>query len=349
MASERFRLSRNYVRSHFTSLGLMILAAVLLDVVAAVGLSYVDGFGRVRHVLSAFAWPWALPVVGALAVSFVGYYFAYRDLYGALDGPSLLPGQLRAVVAAGFGGFFAHGGSALDQYALEGAGAGEREAKVRVAALGGFEHGALALLVTGAAAVTFATGKTTPGLDFRIPWLVLPVPGFILAFYLAGRYEGRFKGDGGWRGKVAVFVDSVLLLKHLFTNLKAHGLGVLGMMVFWAADMAALWFAMASFGVYMNAASFAIGVATGAVFTRRTGPFAGAGVLMICVPLCLWDSGSPLDGAIAGMFAFRVLSVWAPMPLALAALPTLRRIGSRRRPHAEGKAAEPMGEPALPS
>jgi hypothetical protein len=39
-------------------------------------------------------------------------------------GPALPAKRLRAVVAAGFGGFLAHGGGALDQYALQAAGAG---------------------------------------------------------------------------------------------------------------------------------------------------------------------------------------------------------------------------------
>lgn len=347
MSKAPFQLSRNYVKKRPTKLGLLILTTVALDLVAGVGLSYVAGFRHVHEVLRHFSWPWVPGIAGALAVSFVGYYFGYRDVYSAQGGPQLRPSQLRAVVAAGFGGFFAHGGAALDQYALEGAGADERDAKVRVAALGGFEHGSLGLVAMVAAIVTFVMGRTMPGLDFRIPWAAIPVPGFLLAFYLAGRYKDRFRDAEGLRAKLAVFIDSILLLRHLFANVRSHGLAVLGMILFWVGDMLAIWFALTVFGVRMNAASLALGVATGAVFTRRTGPFAGAGVLMVCIPLCLWTSGSPLAVAVAGVFAFRVLSVWVPMPVALAALPTLRRLGSERRPGAEGKASTTKGEPAL--
>jgi hypothetical protein len=85
---------------------------------------------------------------------------------------------MRGVVIAGFGGFLAHGGAALYQYALEAAGADEREATVRVSALGGMEHGMLSLIGTVAAIVLLAMGSTTPPLDFSLPWAVIPVPVF---------------------------------------------------------------------------------------------------------------------------------------------------------------------------
>lgn len=97
----------------------------------------------------------------------------------------------------------------------------------------------------------------------------------------------------------------------------------------------------------MNAAQMFVGFATGMVFTRRTGPLAGAGVLALCLPLTIWYSGAPFAVAIVGIFTYRVLALWLPMPASLALLPRLRELGQRQLPHAEGKAEPPPEEPGL--
>ena len=102
-------------------------------------------WSRVRAVLGDFDGVWLIALAGGLLVSFVGYHYAYRGIFRVEGGPVLPRRQMRAVVAAGFGGFLAHGGGALDRYALQAAGAEEDEAKARVAALGGLEHGVLAI------------------------------------------------------------------------------------------------------------------------------------------------------------------------------------------------------------
>jgi predicted branched-subunit amino acid permease len=73
--------------------------------------------------------------------------------------------------------------------------------------------------------------------------------------------------------------------------------------VFWVTDALACWAGLATFGLHMNMAALFVGFATGMLFTRRTGPLAGAGV-----------------------FAYRVLALLLPMPVSLAALPTLRKL-----------------------
>ncbi|HEY7325362.1 MAG TPA: hypothetical protein VH520_11110, partial [Streptosporangiaceae bacterium] len=93
-------------------------------------------------------------------------------------------------------------------------------------------------------------------------------------------------------------------------------------------------------------ASLFVGFATGMVFTRRTGPLAGAGVLMVCLPLTIWYSGAPLAVAVVGIFAYRVAALWLPMPASLALLPTLRKMGRDRIPGAEQQ-PDPPAEPGL--
>jgi hypothetical protein len=339
-------MSAHHLERRGTALTLLIALAAVLQLAAGVGLAYVAGFSAVRAVLGDFDWVWILAILGALGVSFVGYYFAYQGIFTVDHGPTLQGSQMRTVVTVGFGGFLAHGGGVLDQYALEAAGTDQREAKVRVSGLAGLEHGILALGGCGAAIAVLASGRSQPPLDFSIPWAVLPVPGFLAAFWLAERYRDRFRGQQGWRGSLGNFLESVHLIRELFVRPRRWWRALAGMALFWAADAFAAWAGMAAFGYRMNAAALIVGFGTGMVFTRRTGPLAGAGILALCLPLTIWYSGAPLSAAVVGIFAYRVLALWLPMPASLALLPAMREMGEHEVPQAEGK-AEPPEEPGL--
>lgn len=339
-------VSRSLIERRATAIAMLLVLAAVLQLSAGVGLAYVAGFSSVHAVLGDFQWAWLPALLGALGLSFVGYYYVYQGIFTVAGGPTLEASHMRTVVTVGFGGFLVHGGSAIDQYALEGAGADLREAKTRVSGLAGLEHGVMAVLGTAAAVAVLVSGRSAPPPDFTVPWAVLPVPGFLIAFWLAERYRDRFRGRPGWRGSVGNFLESIHLIRVMFTNPRRYGIAITGMALFWAADAFAAWAAMAAFGFRMNAAALFVGFAIGMVFTRRTGPLGGAGVLELCLPLALWYSGAPLAVAVVGIFAYRVLALWLPMPASLALLPALRRIGQERMPQAEGKAG-PAKEPSL--
>lgn len=339
--------SGHYLEHRREKLAVILITAAFLQMAAGVGLAYVAGFGQTRTALGHIEWEWLIATAGALALSFLGYYYACQGVYTVDDGPGLSAAQMRSVVIAGFGGFLAHGGSALDKYALEAGGADGRDADVRVAALAGMEHGVLGLIGSAAAIAVLAAGYSAPGLDFSLPWAIIPVPGFLAAFWLAERHADRYRACAGWKGKVGVFLDSIRLVRHLFEQTFNRESAVLGMTLFWAAEMFAVWAGMAAFGFEMNGAQLVLGVGTGMVFTRRTGPLAGAGVLMLCLPLTIWYSGAPLAVAVVGVFAYRVLSLWLPLPFGLVQLPRLREMGNEEVPNAESKAGAPH-EPALP-
>jgi hypothetical protein len=333
----------------WADISLLLCLAFALELAAGTGLAYIAGFTSVQHVLPHFwtDWTWLAGVAGSLAVSFYGYYLAYDGIFSVEHGPAVPGPQMRTIVAAGFGGFLSHGGPALDTYALEAAGASKRDASVRVTGLAGLEHGVLSIGGTAAAIVVLAAGRGAPPLDFTLPWAVIPVPGFLLGFWLAERYRSRLRDQPGLRGKLGLFLDSIHLVRTLFLKPGRHWQAVPGMALFWATDMLAAWLGLAAFGYEMHASTFIVAMATGMVFTRRTGPLAGAGVLTLVLPLTLWYSGAPLPAAIAGMFTYRILSLLLPLPFSLAALPTLRRMGPRREPHAPGIAEQPADEPPL--
>ena len=338
------RLSVVHLRRRGSVLAVLAGVAIVLELAAGTGLAYVAGWSQVRAVLGDFDGIWLVALAGALLVSFVGYHYAYRGIFRVEDGPTLPRRQMRAVVAAGFGGFLAHGGGALDQYVLQAAGADEDEAKARVAALGGLEHGVLAIGGCAAAIAVLASGRGQPPMDFAVPWAVIPIPGFVIGFWAAQRYGDRFR-DRGWRRKLGIFLDSIRIIRVLFVHPLRWGSALCGMALFWAADAFATWAGLAMFGFQMNAAALFVGFATGMVFTRRTGPLAGAGVLALVLPLTIWDGGAPLAVAVAGVFVYRVLALLLPMPVSLAALPTLREMGQRPASNAGGM--EGVNEPAL--
>lgn len=303
----------------------LIALAGLLDIVAGTGLAYVAGTGATCRVLRHPQWPWLIAMIVALGVSFAGYYGAYHGVYQADGGYRLPRRRLFAVVTAGFGGFFSHWGTTPDDLALQLAGAGARESIVRASALGGVEQAVLALAGCAASIVALSLGQPVP-LAATLPWAIIPVPAAILICWVAARLAPGLRARTGWRDKVSVGTDIVRLARCLFQHPIRHWLALAGTLTFWTAEMFAVWAGLAAFGVRMDVAALIVGFCTGMVFTRRIAPLAGAGMLTLVLPLAIWYCGAPLPAAVAGTFAYRVLTLWLPMPVALATLPVLRQL-----------------------
>lgn len=319
------RLCINHLDCRRRHLAALMLAVIGLQVAAAAGLSFIAGWSQVWAAVHDFHWAYMFAVAGGLAVSFAGYYFGYRGIYRADDGPVLTRPQMRAVVTASFGGFLGQGGTAIDTYALQAGGAAKRDAKVRSASLGGMEQGVLSLFGTGAAVAVLVLGvPVQPGVTW--PWAVLPIPGFALAFWLAGRYCGR------WTGRAGNFLDGIAMVRSMFRHPVRNAAALAGMTVFWLGETFAAWAGLAAFGWSLNAGQLAVGFATGMLFTRRTGPLAGAGLMELILPIGLWSAGIPLAPALLGVLAYRMLSLWLPMPFALVQLPELRAMIPRTAP-----------------
>jgi uncharacterized membrane protein YbhN (UPF0104 family) len=323
-------VSARYGRRGDVLLAAFLLVAVLLEVMAGAGLSYVAGFYRVRAVLRDVDWTWLAALAAALVASFTGYYYAYRGIFRVGGGPKLPGPQLRALVAAGFGGFLSQGSGSLDRRALEAAGADQSDAKGRLAALAGMEQGVLALGGCAAAIAVLVYGLQRPPLNTSLPWAVVPVPGLVIAFWLATRYRERFRGLRGWRGWLGTFLYSVYLIREIFLHPRHWWFAVAGMAVFWVAEAFAVWAGIAAFGYKMNVFALFVGFATGMVFTRRTGPLAGAGILALALTITIHYSGAPFAVAIVGVFCYRIAALWLPMPVSLAVLPTLRKMAEKQ-------------------
>ena len=322
--------SGNLIDRRGAALALPILLAVALNVAAVAGLADIAGFRALYTSLTRIQWPWLCAVPAALAMSAIGYYLAYRRIYAAAGGHELSRRQLTAMVAIGFGGLFSTGGIRPDGLVLQASGATRREAMVRVTTLTGMEQAMLALCGCAAAIAWLSLGLPGVPADVTLPWAVIPVPAFAAAFWLASRYRPRLAGRAGWRARLAVFLDSVLLIRALFARPIRHRGAIAGMALFWAGDALAVWSALAAFGFVMNGAALLVGYCTGMVFTRRIAPLAGAGTLALILPLTIRASGAPLATAIVGVAAYRLLGGLS-LPPALASLPVLRETSGRPR------------------
>jgi uncharacterized membrane protein YbhN (UPF0104 family) len=317
----------------------VIIAAVLFAG-AIVGLSVIPGYGAMEHVLGQVRWPWFPASAGGVAAAFAGYVLAWQGIARAGGAPVLNRRQRLAAVLAGFGGFIGRGGSAIDRYAFLAAGADEREADVRLAGLDALEHVPLAVGCCAAAIYLLATGRTDPPpLDFVWPWAAAPPLGAAAAVAITARYRSRYRDARGWRRYAGLALDGMGLLWTLVTSRRCGPMALVGMTLFWAGEIFALWAGLAAFGVTMALPMIILADAIGYVLTRRAAPFGGAGFLDITLVMCLWACGAPLAAAIAGTAVYRFFSLFAPMPFCFAALPALRDIGGRQ--------AAPSDEPAV--
>jgi hypothetical protein len=320
-------LSHSHVGARSHRLLLLTVLAAVLYLAAGLGLADVAGFGDVWRAAQHPQWQWLAASLGGVVLAFVGYYFGYCGVGSVEDGPDdLTHAERLGVVAAGFGGFFAHGGTGIDRAVMRAAGGSAREAKVRVTLLGGLEHGILAIPCSAAAIVLLVEGVRKPPLDFTIPWAVGPWVGFGVAYWAAERYRARLRRRGGWRQKLSIAFDATHLVGAMFRRPARHATAISGMLLYWLGDMWGLWMAIAAFGLRMNAATTMVAFGTAMIVTRRTGPLGGAGILCAALAATLWYCGAPWTAAVLGTFSYRFFAVWLPQPLSFLMLPRLRRL-----------------------
>jgi uncharacterized membrane protein YbhN (UPF0104 family) len=305
--------------------------AAIVFVGALAAMSAIAGWSKVTgHFHSHLSWWFALALASEV-LAFAAYVLAYRSVAHVEDGPRLSWREAAELVAVGFGAFLAKGGASLDSKALR-RGGRKREGELRVLALDALEHAPLAPAACAASIVLLAQGRHKPGLDFTIPWASLVPIGAVLAF-IGVRYRRRLVGKDGWRGKLGEILDAVHMLFRLVVEWRKHWVGLAGATVYWAGDVLCLWAALQPFDAAPRFPAIVLAHAVGYVLTRRTLPFAGAGIVEVLMPLTLVAAGAPFAGAILGVFTYRLFNLWLPLLPAIVALPRLRRrYGTSFRP-----------------
>jgi uncharacterized membrane protein YbhN (UPF0104 family) len=325
-AARRLRraIASSYIEQHPMHTAAFIVIAAALAAGALVGLTLVAGL---EDVLSRLVHPhvvWLPIALGATVASYLGYMLAYRECACAGAGPDLPLKHVGALVAGGFGLFIPRGGFALDVEALELAGLPPREARVRTLSLSTLEYAVLAPVAFGISLALLLSGFHREGVP--LSWAVGVPVGAVVALWLL-RHRRALAKRNGWRAQLAHALDGIAQTLDLVRDVRAGMLALLGMAVYWTADIFVLWACLAVFWPHgtPSVTLIVLGYASGYALTRRSLPLAGAGAVETMLPFALMWTGIALPAAIVCVFIYRVFNLWLPLLPAAAAVFMLRR------------------------
>jgi hypothetical protein len=330
-------------------LALFLALGMSLALAAGIGVAGAAGFSLVAESIRTPTLPWfALALSGAIAAH-VGYVLAYHEVAHVDEGLRMGLPRAGALVATGFGAFFPRGGFALDLEALRDLGLPPREARVRVLGLGSLEY---VVLATGAwlCSLTLLAGHAHVHRAVTLSWAI-GVPVGTFAALLALRHRSLL--CRGRSGKlIRPGLDAIAVVGKILASPRRHGAPALvGMTIYWVAEVFVLWACVAAFSDRTPSVSaVVVAYATGYALTRRTLPLAGAGAVEALLPFALAWVGFALAPSVLAVFTYRIFNVWLPVGPALAGLVSLRRrAGSAllAEIHDEGRdRVAPEGSPA---
>ena len=316
----------------------VVVAAAGATIVASYLLAASVGWRHVSHVVYAeHSWMWLSACLIGELLAYLGYVLTLRDIAGVEDGPEMDLAASTKTVVAGFGVFAAtrgSGGFAVDYWALRREGAGRRDAARRVLALGFLEYATLSVVALVAAAALYAGLDGHAGETATFPALIV-IPCIALALWATShkrsRRLSRHQPNGSWIRRV--LADSVAgagKARTMLTSPREHGLGVFGMTLYWAGDIACLWAALQLVGgKQITISALILAYSGGYVLSRRSLPAGGAGVVEIALTLALVGMGVPFAPALVAVLIYRLFNFWLPIVPALMLIPTIRELRDR--------------------
>jgi uncharacterized membrane protein YbhN (UPF0104 family) len=283
-------------------------------------IAHVTGAEAVGQAFDEIQPAWIALIAGAAFVTYPAYALAYRSV-ACVHGhtPLTLPLATR-IVAAGFGPFHVGGGFGVDKQALHALHEDERSARVRVLGLGVLEWALLAPTTCIVSIVFLVEGEDIlPTLLW--PWAIAVPVGLGLALWVSApsRRERLARIGGRHRAWLAALLDGIGVLHELLAHpIKYWGAWV-GTALYWAADIAAFYAALRTFGLHLELAKVILAYATGYAATRRSLPLAGAGVTEVLMSYALYWVREPLAPALAAVVMYRAFNfLLAAMPALLA-------------------------------
>jgi uncharacterized membrane protein YbhN (UPF0104 family) len=289
---------------------------------------------------------WIALIAGAEALTYPAYMMAYRSLAQVHGHPPMSLPLVARVVVAGFGPFAIGGGFEIDKQALHGLHEDERSARVRVLALGVLEWTVLAPVACIVSIILLVQGADVMA-SLLWPWAVAVPAGFAFAVWASApeRAERLSRIRGKRREWLAQPLDGVGVLRTLVSQPRTYAGAWVGTILYWAADIAAFYGALRTFGLHPGPGKVIIAYATGYAATRRSLPLGGAGVTEFLMTYSLYWVRLPLAPSLAAVLAYRVFNlvvVSAPALIAhrqlesvLAAADALRL--AKRTPRGRGK------------
>jgi uncharacterized membrane protein YbhN (UPF0104 family) len=292
--------------------------ATLIAGIAVVAIARATNVDEVGRAFEDFDPGWIGLIAGAEVLAYLGYMVAYRSI-AMIHGhaPLALP-LIARVVVAGFGPFAIGGGFGIDKRVLLALHEDERSARVRVLALGVLEWAVLAPLACAVSIVLLVQGANVMA-SLLWPWAIAVPVGF--AFGLWATTPARLERLTGVRFMrrewLAYMLEGVGVLHTLIRDRRTYAGAWLGTALYWAADIAAFYGGVRTFGMHPGIGKVIIAYATGYAATRRSLPLGGAGVTEVLMTYSLYWVRQPLAPALAAVVAYRIFN------LVLAAMPAL--------------------------
>jgi uncharacterized membrane protein YbhN (UPF0104 family) len=255
-----------------------------------------------------------LPAVGVELVAYLGYALAYRATIRATGRRDISLMLAIRLVVAGFGPFVPLGGFAFDRQALRSVNRSRRMVRRQVLALGVIEYGLLAPAACVCALILLLEpGRASPALT--LPWVFAVPPGFALAWWATQPRVLRYfqHSKGRLRDAVGEILGGVEILRTVIQRPLERPGAIVGMAVYWGAEVACLGFALLCFGVELSVPPLVIAYATGYAASRRSLPLGGAGITEALLTLSLIWVHVPATDALLSVVAYRLVNFLAPV------------------------------------
>jgi uncharacterized membrane protein YbhN (UPF0104 family) len=280
---------------------------------------------------------WLLAALGVELIAYFGYALAYRATILATGEKSFSLLLAIRLVVAGFGPFVPLGGFSFDRRALRAVHSSRRSARRQVLALGVIEYVLLAPAACICALILLLESDRA-SLALTLPWVFAVPPGFALAWWATQPRVLRYfqRSDGRARRSIGELLAGVEVLRTVVLRPLERPWALVGMAIYWAAEIACLAFALRCFGVVLSAPALVVAYATGYAASRRSLPLGGAGITEALLTLALIWVHVHAAHALLSVVAYRLVNFLAP------ALPGLL-VHSALAPVLEGDGVD--GEP----
>lgn len=292
--------------------------ATAIAIIAVLAIAWATGADAVGRILGDFRPAWIGLIAGAELLTYPAYMLAYRMIAGVHGHARLALPMVARIVVAGFGPFALGGGFGIDREVLHALHEDEHSALVRVLALGTLEWAVLAPTTCVVSIVFLAQGANIlPSLLW--PWAVLVPLGFAFGLWAStpSRIDGMSRIGGRRREWLARPLEGLGVLRQMLRSPRMYIEAWFGTTLYWAADIAAFYGGLRTFGLDPSVGKIILAYATGYAATRRSLPLGGAGVTEVLMTYSLYWVREPLAPALGAVVAYRLCN------FLLAALPAL--------------------------
>jgi uncharacterized membrane protein YbhN (UPF0104 family) len=146
------------------------------------------------------------------------------------------------------------------------------------------------------------------------PWIFAVPPGLLLAWWATRpRILAYFqRSDGRIRRSIGDVLAGVEVLRSVVLRPLERPGALIGMAIYWAAEIACLGFALLCFGVEISIPALVVAYATGYAASRRSLPLGGAGITEALLTIALIAVHVHAADALFAVIAYRAINFLAP-------------------------------------